>query len=152
MVAAAVERSTAVLVGRERRPLPTNPRLTRMREWRDQLAQGSIVWARIPDPRGLIKRRPVVILTDAGEIVLNGPIVGVAVTTSFPDPPPRIYVELPCHSRGHPATRLTRRSAAVCNWLVQLQPSDVEEIKGVVPTQTMLSIVNRVRELNTPSR
>lgn len=122
-----------------------------MREPSRQLAQGCIVWASISDPRGRLKKRPLVIVTETSEIVLDNPIVAVAVTTTFPEPPTRQYVELPWDRRGHPATKLARRSAAVCNWLVELTTSQVEEIKGFIPTRTLIEIINRVRELsNSP--
>jgi hypothetical protein len=114
---------------------------------RGQLTQGSVVWARVSDPRGHQKLRPLVILTDSSEIVLDSPVVGVAVTTSFPDPPTREYVELPWASHGHPATRLRRRSAAACRWLVRLLPSEVEDVKGYVPSKVLLLVMQRVREL-----
>lgn len=113
-----------------------------------KLEQGSIVWAEIPDPRGHVKRHPVVIITDASEIVLDSPVIGVAVTTTYPEPPLREHVELPWSRQRHSATRLARRSAAVCNWLVRLLPSQVIEVRGFVPTKTLLEIVKRVRELN----
>lgn len=113
-----------------------------------QPTQGSIVWADVADPRGQTKRRPLVILTASGEVLLDAPIVGVAITTSFPEPPPHEYIELPWHPRGHPATRLRRRSAAACHWLVRLQPSDIVETKGYVPTRVLIEILARVRQLN----
>jgi len=119
-----------------------------MPESRGQLAQGSLVWADVADGRGHIKRRPLVIVTETSEIVLDGPVVGVAVTTTYPEPPPREFVELPWDRRRHPATRLVRRSAAVCNWLVELTPSQVVEVRGYVPTKVLLQIIERVRDLN----
>ncbi|MFH1109268.1 MAG: hypothetical protein V1790_08750 [Planctomycetota bacterium] len=119
-----------------------------MREGADKLAQGTIVWADVKSPSGDVKRRPLVILTETTESILDSPIVGVAITTSFPDPPDVGFVELPWDPRGHSATRLRRRSAAACRWLVSLLPGDVVEVKGYVPQRTLLEIVRRVRGLN----
>ncbi len=124
--------------------------MTTMRESSRKLAQGSIVWAKVADPKGNRKLRPVVIISESSEMVLDSPLVGVAVTTSFPDPPPIEYVELPWGHPRHPATQLGRRSAAVCRWLVELTPSQVEAVRGFVPTKTLLEIVRRVRKLNRP--
>ena len=113
-----------------------------------QLRQGSIVWARVSGRPGKVKLRPLVVITATDEIVLDAPIVGVAITSTFPEPSPAQYVTLPWSADRHPATGLARRSAAVCNWLVELQPSDIEEIKGFVPTRYLLDILERVREFN----
>lgn len=122
-----------------------------MSEPQGKLAQGTIVWAQITDARGQIKRYPAVILTATGEIDPGSPIQCVAITTSFPEPPPREYVELPWFPGRHPATQLSRRSAAVCNWLVELSLDQVQDVKGFVPTKVMLQIVERVRDLNQPN-
>jgi hypothetical protein len=119
-----------------------------MREFPERLAQGSIVWAEVPDPQGTVKRRPLIVITETSEIILDHPVQTVACTSSYPAPPPLQYVEIPWHPRGHPATGLSRRSAAMCRWLVKLLPSQVQEIRGFVPTKTLLAIVQRVRELN----
>jgi hypothetical protein len=114
-----------------------------------KLQQGSIVWATVPDPTGTPKTRPLVIITATNEIVLDAPIVGAAITATFPDPPPDTHIELPWHPRRHQATQLAKRSAAVCKWLVTLRPSEIEEIKGFVPTKTMVEIMRKVTKLNT---
>ena len=112
------------------------------------LAQGDIVWARIADPRGNVKRRPVIIVTATDDIILDGPVAAVAITSTVPETLTREYGDLPWSHMGHPATGLRRRSAAVCNWPIQLRPSDVDEVKGFVPTKTMLRILERKRELD----
>lgn len=107
------------------------------------------MWASIPDPRGgNTKLRPIVIVTDTSEIVLDAEIVGVAITTTYPQPPDRRHVELPWARHRHPATGLARRSAAVCDWLVKLRPSQVLEIKGYVPQLALLEVLCRIREFN----
>jgi len=112
-----------------------------------QLEQGSIVWVDIADPRGVRKRRPAVILSASDEKLPDAPVEAVAITTTFPDPIPHTHIELPWHPKRHPATGLTRRSAAVCSWLVELRPSQAVEPEGYVPTNVMLRIVERVAEL-----
>jgi precorrin isomerase len=114
-----------------------------------QIAQGSIVWATVADKNGVRKRRPVVVLTSTDEIVLDGPFVAAAITTTFPHPTPKNMVDLPWTHFGHPATGLRKRSAAVANWLVQLQASDVEEIKGYMPTARLIQLLELVRALQS---
>ena len=111
--------------------------------------QGSIPWASVRSPNGQIKTRPIVVITATDEIVLDGPIVGVAVSTLVSVPVPDEHIELPWQPQGHPATRLRRRSVAVCNWLVEVHFSELEPTEAYVPSKTMLRIIETVRRLNT---
>lgn len=110
------------------------------------LRQGAIVWIEVPDPRGHLKRRPVVVITPSDEIVLDGEVVGVAVTTSVGEKPPPSFVLMPWTPQGHPATGFRRPCAAVCNWLVGFRPSDVGSIEGYVPRKLLTVLVRRVQE------
>lgn len=103
----------------------------------------------MPDRNGFTKRRPLLIITATRDILLDQPIVGLAVTTTFPDPPPLNCVPLPWQPEGHPATGLRRRSAAVCNWPVVLRPSEIDQIAGYVPTKTLLRVLSRVAEISS---
>ena len=115
-----------------------------------KIAQGTIAWAEVDDPKGRKKKtRPIVIITKTTEIVRDQPIVAVAITTTYPDPPTDEYVELPWIRWHHPATGLNKRSAAVCNWVIPVKPSEIKEIRGYVPTKYLLQIVQNVRRLNT---
>ena len=113
-----------------------------------EIKRGSIVWIEVADPRGNIKKRPVVVVTSTDEIVIDQEIVGVAVTTSFRDPLDQGCVKLPSWPFGHPATGLRRESVAVCDWRVRFRPSDVTAVEGYVPARTLLRIVEKINELD----
>lgn len=115
-----------------------------------ELRLGSIVWHPVPDARGDAKEnpRPIVILTPTEEIILDQPIVGVAVSTRVSEPPSPNEVPLPYSRLGHPATRLRRRCVAVCNWLVEVRPTELRPVEGYVPAKTLARILRRVREIN----
>ena len=114
-----------------------------------KIAQGTIAWAEVDDPKGRKRKmRPIVIITKTPEIALDRPIVAVAITTTYPDPPTDEYVELPWMRSCHPATGLSKRSAAACKWLISVKPSEIKEIRGYVPTKYLLQIVRNVRRLN----
>jgi hypothetical protein len=66
----------------------------------NELRQGSIVRATIPDRRGNPKNRPLVIITATDEIIFDEPIVGLAITTTFPDPPGKYDIPIPWSSHG----------------------------------------------------
>lgn len=113
------------------------------------LQQGRIVWVEVLDPQGRNpKVRPAVVLTPTAEIAADGEIVVAAITSQIDQSPPEVTVELPWHRDGHPRTRLNRRAAAVCTWLVAVPASAVESVGGVVPFKPMARILEIVRSLS----
>ena len=109
-----------------------------------KLEQGRIVWAELPSSDGRSRKcRPAVILTRTDQIRAGSPFVAVAITTTFPDPPPDDHVLLPWHPNGAVRTRLNRPCAAACSWLVQITESDVMRVGGVVPPELMRTIVEK---------
>src|SRR5687767_7754770 len=90
-------------------------------------------WAVLRDARGLRKERPAIILTQTAEISTESPLVVMAVTTTFAEPPPENHVPLPWHPDfRRVGTRLAQRSAAVITWLDTLYPDEVIDVKGQV--------------------
>jgi len=110
------------------------------------LRYGRIVFAWIADRNGYNKLRPAIVLVPDEEITTNRELILVAITTTFTVPPPEFCVPLPWHPRGHPVTRLTRRSAAVCDWLSVMLPDQIVGFGGDVPSKTMHLIQAKVRE------
>jgi mRNA-degrading endonuclease toxin of MazEF toxin-antitoxin module len=108
------------------------------------LRYGRLVWATVKDRNGFRKSRPGVILTPTDEITENSPLVIVAVTTTFRDPPPSDHVLLPWHPTGRVVTKLTWRSAAVISWLETAYTDEVESFGGVVPAEVMRKIEAQV--------
>ena len=103
------------------------------------IVQGSIVWARMNDPRGSnSKFRPGVVLN--ADVIPGAPLTVAAITTAFTEPLAGNLVELPCdHTTG-----LTRRSAVVCDWLAQVRETDIDSVAGTVPPTLMLAIIRRL--------
>jgi mRNA-degrading endonuclease toxin of MazEF toxin-antitoxin module len=109
------------------------------------LRYGRIVFAWIADRNGFRKLRPAVVVVSDQELANDGELILVAITTTFTEPPPEFCVPLPWHPRGHPTTKLTKRSAAVCNWLSIIMPDEIVGFGGDVPAKTMQLIQARVR-------
>jgi mRNA-degrading endonuclease toxin of MazEF toxin-antitoxin module len=115
---------------------------------RPELRRGRIVWLSLADPRGKLKHRPALILTATADIRPDEPFEVMAISTSFPDPPPAYHIELPWHNDPRRVvTRLSSRSAAVVNWLRAVNPNEVTRLAGDVPPQRMLEILRRLDEL-----
>jgi len=115
-----------------------------------KLRRGRIVWAEISDRNGIAKLRPVVILTPTEEIPNSNTLSVVAISTTFPDPPPGDYIPLPWHPRGHPITRLKKRSAVVAKWVATIEPQNVMEMGGDVPKKQLIAIDKKLLELDQP--
>ncbi len=116
------------------------------------LQLGSIVWVEVADANGIVKLRPAVIITATDRISDTGSLDVVAVTSRLVEPLPSDHVLLPWHPKGHPRTRLNRRCAAVCSWIVQIQPGCVREMAGIVPGPVVVEILRRVAAQNPPSK
>jgi hypothetical protein len=110
----------------------------------DDLRLGRIVWANVRDRRGIQKQRPLIVLTRTAEIYPDEPLVALAITTTFTDPPPPDHVPLPWHPQGRVITKLRKRSAAVLSWVVEIHPQDVRQIGGDVPIRLMIELLQRL--------
>src|SRR5437764_10612431 len=98
-----------------------------------ELRDGQIVWAEVADRKGHKKERPCAIVTPSVHILPDEPILAVAITTTFPDPAPPDYVQLPWNSDARKVgTHLPKRSAAVISWIVQLKLEDILQLGGQV--------------------
>jgi mRNA-degrading endonuclease toxin of MazEF toxin-antitoxin module len=103
------------------------------------------VWATLKDANGFRKERPAIVLTPTDEISADSPMVVMAVTTSFPDPPPDNHIRLPWNPDPRRVrTKLRQRSAAVIDWLDSLYPDEVIEVHGEVPPPIMAEIQRRL--------
>ena len=109
-----------------------------------RLRRGRILFAAVRDRNGYTKQRPCLVLTPTDKIGPDEPLVVMAITTTFKVPPPEDCVELPWHPRGHPVTRLHKRSAAVIGWYDEIAVADVLGYAGDVPPKIMLDILDRV--------
>lgn len=112
------------------------------------LHQGRIVWALMHDSQGANeKRRPGVIVSDNQEIGADRSFFVVAISSSIVEPLSEWEVLLPWNVSGTTRTKLRRKAVAVCNWLVELSPDNVEDYGGVVPPQVMSRIFELVSRL-----
>jgi len=113
-----------------------------------KLLCGQIVWATVKDHNGFRKSRPVIIITPDNEISEDKPLVVMAVTTTFAEPPPDDCVELPwSQDARRVATGLARRSAAVVTWLETAYADEITNAIGVVPVKVMATIRERLAKL-----
>jgi hypothetical protein len=109
------------------------------------LVTGRIVWAQVPDPNGISKLRPVVIVTPTTRLAATEPFDVAAVSSRLPEPLPEDHVLLPWHAQGHPRTGLNRRCAVICTWLAQITATEIQDVAGIVPTPIMNEILAKIR-------
>jgi mRNA-degrading endonuclease toxin of MazEF toxin-antitoxin module len=110
---------------------------------RHELRRGRIAWAEVRDRNDVAKTRPVIILTPTAQID-DEPLIVMAITTTFGDPPPEDHILLPWHPAGRVSTGLRRRSAAVISWITEVAGDDLTELAGDVPTRIMTEILQRI--------
>jgi mRNA-degrading endonuclease toxin of MazEF toxin-antitoxin module len=112
-----------------------------------ELRYGRIVWTAVKDRHGFRKTRPCIVLTPTEQIRADEPIALMAVTTTFPEPPPPDHIPLPFHPDPRRVrTQLARRSAAVVTWVVTAYADEITDVIGDVPRTTMRAIQARLRE------
>jgi mRNA-degrading endonuclease toxin of MazEF toxin-antitoxin module len=114
---------------------------------------GQLVWARVTDRNGFAKERPCIVITPTERIRPTEALLVMAVTTTFPDPPPQWHVQLPWNADPRRVkTRLARRSAAVVNWVDVIAPDDVLDVRGEVPVKVMREIEEQLARLAKAGR
>jgi hypothetical protein len=140
-----VESASAKLVRRDRQPIRISPQ---EKVSRGEGASGVTSWTSSLGHRARPSwQRQATTLghphaTDA--ISADEPLLALAVTTTFPDPPPDDCVPLPWHPQGRVLTGLRKRSAAVLSWIVSLDIADVLMLHGDVPAPLMHEILRRL--------
>jgi len=110
-----------------------------------EFQQGQVCSALISPGRGNPKLRPVILVTPTPEIAAGEPIVAIAVSTTFTEPLSPDQIELPWERNGRCITGLSKRSVAVCTWLMKIRASDIREIRGCVPPRALRRILERIR-------
>jgi mRNA-degrading endonuclease toxin of MazEF toxin-antitoxin module len=112
------------------------------------LEQGQIVMVELLDPAHRnAKIRPAIVVTPTDEISVEVRLWAVAITGALPKPLPGSYVLLPYHAARHPRTGLSKRCAAVCEWLVEIDPAKVERQIGRVPDKVLVEILAKIADL-----
>jgi len=107
-----------------------------------------VIVSGMADPNGVNhKDRPSVVVTPTNEILLDGPVVVVAISTLLPGPIPDDHVELPWDPRGHPRTGLRTRCAAVVPWIQEVPAARIIKSIGTVPGKQLETIAAKLVEL-----
>ena len=113
------------------------------------LCRGRIVWVELLDPQGRNpKCRPAAIVTPDADILPDGEVWVVGITTRLDAAPVEEQVELPWHRDRHPRTGLKQRCAAVCTWMEKVKVTSIQEVAGVVPGRQLLEILQRIERKN----
>lgn len=104
-----------------------------------------VIVSRMFDPRGRNPKDRRCVVVDPIDPADRVPtLVVVAISTTLPDPLPDFCVPLPWQLPRHPATGLTARCAAVCNWVAEVDASRILRLAGVVPSKPMAAILARL--------
>lgn len=103
-----------------------------------ELRYGRVVEAVFTDHNGIQKPRTALVLTPTADISPQQPLVLMAITTTFPDPPPPRVIPLPWNNDPRRvSTGLARRSAAMVDWIQACEPVAILHVSGDVPPKYM---------------
>jgi len=92
-----------------------------------ELQQGSIIWIDATDPRGQnIKKRGFVILNQTAAIQAGHPLICVAITGTYREPPDPMLVPMRWNPQGTTETGLTKKCFAKCDWVRVVPASKTE--------------------------
>lgn len=106
---------------------------------------GRIVWVDLLDPQGRNpKCRPAVIITPDPEIVPDGVVKVVGVSTRLDAAPAEVVVALQWDPRGNCRTGLREQSIAVCSWVQTVQVTAIQGYAGMVPPIQMTEIARKM--------
>lgn len=99
--------------------------------------RGDILLIRsVTDPQGgNAKDRPCLVIDE-----VESNYICIAITSSYSVNDP-LRVELPWASPPHPRTGLHKRSAAACDWFVEVSVQEVIEKIGYCPGKALLKII-----------
>src|SRR5256885_1546952 len=111
--------------------------------------QGRVIYPKIavPDPQGQNPKegRPFVAVTINEEIKKGGPIYAVGITTTFDASQTELYVPLPYGPTAR--TGLKRESAALCTWVIDVPPDQVDAGPGYIHPKLVDRIAENIEKL-----
>lgn len=109
--------------------------------------RGTIILAsQVPDQNGVNpKDRPVLLLLDFDDTQPNA--YGVAISTTFPHPPPATSIPLPYQRQGNCQTGLNAPSVAVCDWPVVVGKADIVCKLGTSPSLPLAAVLAQLPKL-----
>ena len=112
--------------------------------------RGTIILAsQVPDQNGANpKDRPVLLLVDFTDT--DAEAYGVAISSTFPHPPPPTSIPLSYQRQGNCQTGLTSPSVAVCDWPVVVGKTDVISKLGSCPTTQLAAVLAQLPKLQPP--
>jgi hypothetical protein len=103
--------------------------------------RGTIILAsQVPDQNGTNpKDRPVLLLIDFSDTDTDA--YGVAISTTFPHPPPATSIALPFQRQGNCQTGLNSPAVAVCDWPVIVGKADILSKLGSCPPLPLAAVL-----------
>lgn len=113
------------------------------------LIQGRVVYPKIaiPDPQGQNPKegRPFVVVSTNEHIKKGGSIFACGITGAFDESQTDLYVVLPYGPTAK--TGLRRESAALCTWVIDISPDQLDVGPGYVPPWLVDEIADKIEKL-----
>jgi mRNA-degrading endonuclease toxin of MazEF toxin-antitoxin module len=108
----------------------------------DRITRGRVIWLDVTDPRGIpVGDHAAVILTTKAESESGELLKAVVISSKLQHAAKERMVELPWSRGGHPRTGLSKRSAAMCDWIVTVNEDHIRKYGGLVSGKLLDQIV-----------
>jgi hypothetical protein len=105
-----------------------------------------IVASQVPDPNGVNRKdRPVLLLLPFDDT--DSDAYGIAISSTYPHPPPTTSILLPYQRQGNCKTGLTSPSVAVCDWPVVVGKADILGKSGFCPSIQLAAVLAQMAKL-----
>jgi mRNA-degrading endonuclease toxin of MazEF toxin-antitoxin module len=112
---------------------------------------GDIVKVTLDEDRGGRKPRWMLVLSDMEIDEGRRFYLCVAISTTFPEPPPAINVPLPWHPKGIASTGLRKRSAAILDWVRKMPPHAILQREGYIKNMLLKRIYQLLEQFDDGS-
>src|SRR5947209_10996395 len=109
--------------------------------------RGTILLVRqVPDQNGTNpKDRPVLLLVEFADTDTDA--YGIAISSTFPSPPPATSIPLPYQRQGNCQTGLSLPSVAVCDWPVIVGKADILGKIGTCPPIPLAAVLAQIKQI-----
>ena len=116
----------------------------------DEIALGRVIWLDVTDPQGNpAGEHAAVILTTKDEYEAGEAIKAVVISSKLHHAAKDRMVELPWSRGRHVYTGLSKRSAAICDWVVNVRKDHIREYAGRIYGKWLHEILAKVKSTQT---
>jgi hypothetical protein len=93
-----------------------------------------------------------IVTTRRQDILRGKPVIAIVCSTSFEEPLLPVEIQLPFDPQRQSVTQLSEPTVAVCDWVVEIPRSAIQQTGGFVPTALLRTICQTAGITHAPER